>query len=194
MLTAPSTLTAQEQRRLLEITARDPEALRDHMILAFALGTGLRLHEILALNIGDVALPDIRSRSRVRLRVAKGGRRSDIFLPRRLQSKLQKFLVWKRRGGEPLDAEAPLFLSTQGRRLSKRRAQQLYGNWQVRAGLDQRHTFHALRHTSVNAVYRSTRDLLLTQRFARHSSLLVTSIYLHPTDEDLARSVEKIHC
>ncbi len=38
------------------------------------------------------------------------------------------------------------------------------------------------------------KDILLTQRFARHSSLLVTSIYLHPTDEDLARSVQKIRC
>ena len=193
MPTGPGTLTAQEQRRLLEITAQDPDAFRDHMLLAFALGTGLRLHEILALNVGDVIL-DGRPRSRVRLLVAKGGRRSDIFLPRRLQTKLRKFLVWKRRGGEPLEPEAPLFLSAQGRRLSKRRAQQIFLTWQERAGLDQRHTFHRLRHTAVHQVYRATRDILLTQRFARHSSLLVTSIYLHPTDEDLARSVQKIPC
>ena len=41
---------------------------------------------------------------------------------------------------------------------------------------------------------RATKDMLLTQRFARHSSLLVTAIYLHPTDEDLAQSVQKIRC
>ena len=122
------------------------------------------------------------------------GRRSDIFLPRRLQSKLRKFLVWKRRGDEPLVPEAPLFLSAQGRRLSKRRAQQIFANWQERAGLDQRHTFHRLRHSAVNNVYRATKDMLLTQRFARHSSLLVTAIYLHPADEDLAQSVQKIRC
>ncbi len=51
------------------------------------------------------------------------------------------------------------------------------------------------RHnTAVNQLYRATKDILLTQRFARHSSLLVTSAYLHPTDEDLARSVQKIRC
>ncbi len=61
-----------------------------------------------------------------------------------------------------------------------------------RAGLDQRHTFHTLRHSAVNGHYRATKDILLTQRFARHSSLLVTSVYLHPTDEDLARSVQNI--
>ena len=85
-------------------------------------------------------------------------------------------------------------VSNLGRRLSKRRAQQVFANWQERAGLDQRHTFHRLRHTAVHQVYRATGDLLLTQRFARHSSLLVTSVYLHPTDEDLARSVQNIRC
>ncbi len=193
MPTAPSTLTADEQRLLLDATAADPEAFRDHMLLAVALGTGLRLHEILALNVGDVAR-DGKPRSRVRLRVAKGGRTGDIFLPRRLQTKLRRFLVWKARGGESLEPDAPLFVSNLGRRLSKRRAQQVFANWQERAGLDQRHTFHQLRHSAVNGVYRETKDILLTQRFARHSSVLVTSIYLHPTDEDLARSVQKITC
>jgi site-specific recombinase XerC len=194
MAMAPGTLTRDEQRRLLEATAADPEAFRDHMLLAVALGTGLRLHELLALDIGDVALEDGTTRSRVRLRVAKGGRTADIFLPRRLQTKLRKFLVWKARGGESLEPGAPLFVSALDRRLSKRRAQQIFAMWQERAGLDQRHTFHRLRHTSVYNVYRETKDILLTQRFARHSSLLVTSIYLHPTDEDLARSIQKLRC
>ena len=194
MPTAPNTLTAAEQRRLLRTSERDPAAYRDHMLLAVALGTGLRLHEILALNVGDVALEGGRPRTRVRLRVAKGGRTADIFLPRRLQTKVRKFLAWKARGGEPLAQDSPLFLSNLGRRLSKRRAQQVFAIWQERAGLDQRHTFHRLRHTAVNQVYRQTKDILLTQRFARHSSLLVTSAYLHPTDDELARSVQKICC
>ena len=107
---------------------------------------------------------------------------------------MRKFLAWKARGGEPLAQDSPLFVSNLGRRLSKRRAQQIFATWQERAGLDQQHTFHRLRHSAVNNVYRETKDILLTQRFARHSSLLVTSIYLHPDDEDLARSVQKIRC
>ena len=190
---SPSTLTRDEQRRILAVTSDDPEDLRDHMLLAVALGTGLRLHEILALNVGDVAR-DGKPRSRVRLRVAKGGRTSDIFVPQRLQTKLRRFLVWKARGGESLEPGAPLFISNLGRRLSKRRAQQVFANWQERAGLDQRHTFHQLRHSAVNGVYRETKDILLTQRFARHSSLLVTSVYLHPTDDDLECSVRRIRC
>ena len=194
MATGPITLTADEQRRLLAVTSQNEAHFRDHMIVATALATGLRLHELLALNIGDVAREDRKPRSRVRLRVAKGGRTGDIFLPRRLQTKLRRFLVWKARGGESLEPSAPLFISNLGRRLSKRRAQQVFANWQERAGLDQRHTFHQLRHSAVNGVYRETKDILLTQRFARHSSLLVTSVYLHPTDDDLVRSIQKIRC
>jgi len=193
MALAPGTLTAEEQRRLLKVTAGD-DAFRDHMILAVALGTGLRLHELLALDVGDIAFPDGTPRLRVRLRIAKGGRTSDIFLPRRLQTKLRRFLVWKRRGGESLVPEAPLFASRDGRRLSKRRAQQIFEMWQRRAGLDQHYSFHTIRHSAINSVYRATRDILLTQRFARHSSLLVTAVYLHPTDEDRARSVAGIRC
>ncbi len=191
---SPSTLTSDEQRRILAVTSQNEAHFRDHMIVATALATGLRLHELLALNIGDVAREDRKPRSRVRLRVAKGGRTGDIFLPRRLQTKLRRFLVWKARGGESLEPGAPLFISNLGRRLSKRRAQQVFANWQERAGLDQRHTFHQLRHSAVNGVYRETKDILLTQRFARHSSLLVTSVYLHPTDDDLECSVRRIRC
>ena len=84
------------------------------------------------------------------------------------------------RGEDPTPA-APLFVSGQGRRLSKRRAQQVFALWQERAGFDQRHTFHPLRQAAVHQVYRATKDILLTRRFARHSSPLVKSVYLANT-------------
>ncbi len=104
---------------------------------------------------------------------------------------------WKRRGRSAflLDVILSLLDSTTNMpSLGRPESLNQYTDWQERAGLDQRHTFHRLRHTAVHQVYRATRDLLLTQRFARHSSLLVTSVYLHPSDEDLARSVQKIRC
>ena len=100
----------------------------------------------------------------------------------------------KDRGGGSGGPDAPVFMSNRGRRLSRGRAKQVFPDGEERAGLDQRQTFHQLRHSAVNGVYRETKDILLIQRFARHSSLLVTSAYLHPTDEDLARSVQKIRC
>jgi site-specific recombinase XerC len=43
-------------------------------------------------------------------------------------------------------------------------------------------------------VYRASRDIRLTQRFARHKSVLSTAIYTHPSDEDLLRSVQSLIC
>ena len=77
---SPPTLTQAEQRALLQSTAAHP---RDHLVISIALGTGLRLGEIVGLNVGDVFFPDGKPRTRVRLRreIAKGGRAGDVFLP-----------------------------------------------------------------------------------------------------------------
>ena len=66
--------------------------------------------------------------------------------------------------------------------------------WQRRAGFDRHVNFHVLRHSACSAIYRKTKDIRLTQRFARHKSILTTAIYSHPTDEDLVRAVTGLSC
>jgi integrase len=70
---SPPTLTRSEQQALLEVSAAHP---RDHLIFSLALGTGLRLAEVVGLNVGDVFTGDGKPRSRIRLRkeIAIGGR------------------------------------------------------------------------------------------------------------------------
>ena len=77
---SPPTLTEAEQKAILGATAVNP---RDHLIYSLALGTALRLAEILGLDVGDSFFPDGRPRTRVRIRaqIAKGGRSGDVFLP-----------------------------------------------------------------------------------------------------------------
>jgi integrase/recombinase XerC len=94
-------------------------------------------------------------------------------------------LAWKRRTKEPLDAESPLFVSRQGRRVSLRRIQFVFREWQAAAGFETLYPFHSLRHSAITNVYRATKDLYLTQRFARHASPLTTTAYTHPSDEEL---------
>ena len=76
----PPTLTHAEQTALLQASSAHP---RDHMILSLALGTGLRLAEIVGLNVGDAYFPVGKPRGRIRLRreIATGGRVGDVFLP-----------------------------------------------------------------------------------------------------------------
>jgi site-specific recombinase XerC len=190
---APETMTAAEQAALLRATKDAP---RDHVLYSMALGTGLRLSELLGLNVGDVS-PDGREvRMRVTLDPAttKGGRRGEVFLPARLIPKLRAFLACKAAHGESLDGDAPLFVSGQGRRLSPRAAQWRFAWWQRRAGFDRHYGFHQMRHSAVTNVYRATRDLFLAQRFARHASPLTTIVYTHPADEELYEGVRDLPC
>jgi site-specific recombinase XerC len=131
---------------------------------------------------------------RLRAETTKNGRRSDVFLPDRLVRKLERFLQWKRMMGESLEVEAPLFLSSWGRRLSPRRAQMSFQEWQRRAGFDRTFRFHGLRHASVTNVWRATHDLFLAQRFARHASPLTTTVYCHPGDEEMSERLRDLAC
>jgi Phage integrase family len=108
---SPPTLTREEQRSLLEASASHP---RDHLIFSVALGTGLRLGEIVGLNVGDMFFPDGRPKSRIRLRadIAKYGRAADVFLPSALMRKLEAFWAYKVARRERLDPAAPLFCDT----------------------------------------------------------------------------------
>ncbi len=190
---SPTTLTRSEQRLILRATAKHP---RDHLIISLALGTGLRLGEIVGLNVGDVFNGNGRPRTRIRIRreTAKGGRAADVFLPDKLVAKLQRFRAFKKRRKESLEPDAPLFCNQSRTRISKRRVQFAWREWQKRARFDRLYPFHCLRHSAVTNVYRATRDLFLAQRFARHASPLTTTVYTHPSDEEMRNRLRTLNC
>jgi len=189
----PTSLTRDEQLAVLDITAGHP---RDHLILSLALGTGLRLGELVGLNVGDLYFPDGRPRQRVRVRaeIAKRGRTGDVFIPDALVPKLERFWGYKVGRRESIESAAPLLCSQGRRRVSPRRVQVVFRTAQVTAGFDRLYGFHALRHSSVTNVYRSSRDLFLAQRFARHASPLTTIVYCHPGDDELRDLTRGLAC
>jgi integrase/recombinase XerC len=191
--TPPKTLTKTEQSRLLRTVARRGNP-RDLALLSLALGTGLRLRELVGLNVGHVAPNSKEIAWKVDLpkNLTKGGRGGVAFLSQRVQLELRRFLIWKRRQGEPMTENAPLFLSNQGRRISLRRVQFVFVRWQQAAGFEQVYSFHALRHSAITNVYRATKDLFLAQRFARHVSPLTTASYTHPSDEELYSKIGQL--
>jgi integrase/recombinase XerC len=197
-LIAPRTLTEREQRALLRVSGERRDGFRDHLVFAIALGTALREHEIVALDVGDVFDDVGRARRRVALRVFKRSNddraQQQVLLNDTLRAKLEKFRAWKRDSGESLDASAPLFMSRHGDRLSKRQLRRLVHVWQERAGADVTLNFHALRHTACTNYYRLNRDVRATQKFSRHASLRMVTRYTHPSDEDQARSVQALPC
>jgi integrase/recombinase XerC len=190
--TIPSSLTKAEERRLL-FTVRAKASRRDVAIITLALGTGLRLRELRGLNVGDVLEGD-GTAWRVDLdpAITKGKRGGVAYLTGLVRRELGYFLRWKRRHGEPVELDSPLFGSRQRPRLSLRQIQILFRRWQRAAGFERLYPFHALRHTAITNVYRTTKDLYLTQRFARHASPLTTTVYTHPSDEELYAAIRGI--
>ncbi len=199
----PQTLTEAEVKALLQATGRSEGDLRDHIIISIALGCGLRVSEIVGLNIGDVLNgKGVRGIWQLRPETTKGCKGGVIALPDKLRRKVSRFISYKRTIGESLEANAPLFISRggghsrkqAGGRLSVRTVQHMFHRWQKRCGFDRIHNFHALRHTYATSLWRHTGDLRLVQSAVRHSSPSTTAIYTHPTTDDILTAVQSITC
>ena len=114
------------------------------------------------------------------------------FLSEKVRSALADHLASKRVIGLSMALKAPVFQSSLTRRLSTRRVQTIFAQWQQVAGFGRVYNFHTLRHTAITNVYRVTKDLFLTQRFARHANPITTVAYTHPSDEDLYEKIGRI--
>ena len=195
---APRTMTEREVALLLKVTGEHRDGFRDHVLFAVALGSGLREHEIVALDVGDVFDQGGRAKRRIQLKVFKRWGDDDsgqeIVLNETLRAKLDKLYRLKRHLGENLEPEAPIFRSRKGNRLSERQVRNTFKVWQERAAFERHFHFHALRHTACTNLYRRTRDIRLTQKFARHRSIVTTTRYTHVSDEQLAQSVQDLPC
>ena len=191
------TLTGSQQRRLLELTDTAAD-YRDHMLFSFALGTGLRRSELLALELGDVFDGERHAREQFELRVFKRCTESpapqDVFPPVELRRKLERFVRWKRRRKQSTAASAPLFCARDGR-LSARGLAYVFARWRAAAGLPQAVSLHTLRHTFCQNVYeRSGGDIRLVMRLARHADISTSSIYAQPSAEKIAQATRELPC
>lgn len=195
---SPKVLTADEMRLLLKVSGEHRDGFRDHVIFSVALGTALREHELVALNVGDVSDDGKSIRRRFPLSIFKRSNKDvdaqEAILPDAARYKLEKFLRWKKTSGESLALDAPLFVSLRGLRLSTRMLRHAFTTWQERAGFERHMTFHALRHTALSNLYRQTKDIRLVQRVARHASVNSTTIYAGASDEDVLRAMRVQPC
>jgi integrase/recombinase XerC len=189
----PRTLTDEETKKLLKVSGAHKDGFRDHLILSFALGCGLRESEIVALDVEDVTADGKKPRRLLQLRVFKrGGGNADpkaqrVPLPDGTYYKVEKYLsTIDRKSG-------PLFISrSKGARLSTKAVRTMFRKWQIAAGFDHLYSFHHLRHTSISNVQRAQRDVRVTQKFARHLNINTTTIYEHASDEEVLRAVKRL--
>lgn len=190
----PRTLTDEDTAKVLKVSGAHKEGFRDHLILSFALGCGLRESEIVALDVEDVTADGKKPRRTLQLRVFKrGGGNSDpkaqrVPLPDGTFYKLQKYLATVAAG-----RKGPLFRSRKhDQRLSTRAVRAMFRRWQIAAGLDHLYAFHHLRHTAISNVQRSGRDIRISQKFARHANINTTTIYEHASDQEVLQASKRL--
>lgn len=157
----------------------------EHVVLEIALGSGLRVSEIVGLDCGHLSL-GAQSGS-IFVRNGKGGKQRTVIVSKRLCHLLGNFMRWKRTAGEPADKESPLVASKQtGGRISARALQKMFGRL-LEAARVSHHRFHDLRHTYGSFLLRaSDNDLVFVRDQMGHSDLTTTAVYLHALNAERA--------
>lgn len=159
---------------------------RDRLMVEVFLGTGIRLQELIDLNIEDV---DLESKH-LHIRSAKGGVPQVKFLHTRLRGLLRAYLKWQmRQGTEQCQA---LFISQRDTRISPRQVAYRLAYWLREADIDKPLTPHSLRHTFATRLYARTNDLLVVQRALGHRQIATTEIYTHLVDGALEEALERL--
>lgn len=184
--TPPVFLTESEKHRLLkELRARSSIlARRDRVIIELFLGTGIRLQELVSLDVDDADLDAKHLRIR-----AKGNVPQVKFLKSNLRSLLRRYLVERRRQGT---ADAALFFSNRGTRISSRQVANRVKFWLAEAGIEKNLGPHGLRHSFATHLYAATSDLLVVKRALGHRDISTTEIYTHLIDGALEEALERL--
>ncbi len=162
---------------------------RDRAMLEVLYSTGMRVSELIALDIADVDL----STNMVRV-AGKGKKRRVIPLGPGAVQTILHFLDLRRNDprSASFDTEA-LFINKHGQRLSTRSVRRKLDKYLLEAGLDLTVSPHTLRHSFATHMLRRGADLRSVQEMLGHQSLSTTQIYTHLTGETVKENYEKSH-
>lgn len=177
----PKYLSLEESLSLLQnIDSKFKE--RDYCIILLFLNCGMRLSELVGLNLNDFS-KDNRS---LRL-FGKGSKERIVFLNDLCIDAIDDYL----RVRPPVDSSA-MFLSANKTRISKRRVQQIVEESLKRSGLGNLGiTTHKLRHTAATIMYQHGNvDTLVLRDILGHKSIATTEIYTHLADDNLRKAAE----
>ena len=182
----PATLDADQVASLLAIGGDEPLAVRDRAILELFYSSGLRLAELVSLNLGDVDADDRTVRV-----TGKGSKTRIVPVGRHALDALAAWLRTRRELAP--HGEAALFVSRYGRRISHRAVQERVNHWARRQGAVTGVHPHMLRHSFATHVLESSGDLRAVQEMLGHASLSTTQVYTHLDFQHLAHVYDQAH-
>nr|WP_280644028.1 tyrosine-type recombinase/integrase [Candidatus Erwinia dacicola] len=181
----PKNIDVDKVNRLLEIDLNDPLAVRDRAMLEVMYGAGLRLSELVGIDLGhlDLATGEVWVKG-------KGSKERRLPIGRTAVLWLEYWLALR-------ELFAPedyaLFLAKQGRRISARNVQKRFAEWGVKQGLSGHVHPHKLRHSFATHMLESSGDLRAVQELLGHANLTTTQIYTHFDFQHLASVYDAAH-
>lgn len=180
----PAVLEVEEVERLLENQDSSANGCRDHAILETIYSAGLRVSEVVGLDVDDIDF--IGGIVKV---FGKGSKERLCPIGEKALQAIRRYLDHRPNVKE----DKALFLNRRGRRLTARSVRRVLDKALQRASLNRHVSPHALRHSFATHLLDRGADLRSVQELLGHQSLSTTQIYTHVSAERLKRVYDKAH-
>ena len=178
----PRYLTLSESLRLLE-SVSGPNEIRDYCILTLFLNCGLRVGELVGLNVQDIRDDTVRV-------LGTGNKERQLYLNEACIGALQQYLSVRPDPKHDPQHKDALFVSRNKTRLTTRSVENIVRQSVLRAGLDPRYSPHKLRHTAATLMLNNGVDIRTLQDVLGHENLGTTQIYTHISDANMKQAVD----
>jgi integrase/recombinase XerD len=185
----PRVLTIQEVESLLDEPKRNtPAGMRDKAMLELLYATGIRVSELVSLNLGDVNLNMGFLRC-----YGKGSKERIIPLGSVAAESMEEYISRARKKLLRQESENALFLNHHGRRLSRQGFWKIIKKYAKLAAINKDITPHTLRHSFATHLLENGADLRAVQEMLGHADISTTQIYTHITSTRLKDIYAKTH-
>ncbi|AWK83051.1 TPA: tyrosine recombinase XerC [Photobacterium damselae] len=182
----PKNLDVDEMDQLLSVEGDDPLSIRDRAMMELMYGAGLRLSELVGLNLKDIQLTkgDLRV-------IGKGDKERIVPFSGLAKEWVGNWL--KVRATLAHSDEPALFVSKRGMRISNRNVQKRMEEWGQKQAVSSHINPHKLRHSFATHMLESSGDLRAVQELLGHANLSTTQIYTHLDFQHLAKVYDEAH-
>ena len=185
----PKYLTLEDSKKLLAVTSQENNRNkeRDFAILTLFLNCGMRLSELVSINIKDIRFDDYKMTV-----IGKGNKERTIYLNKVCIDAINEYLEVRPKDKINYNSKDALFLSERRERISKRTVQYVVDKELRLARLDTtKYSTHKLRHTAATLMYQyGNVDIRALQELLGHASISTTEIYTHVANEQVRNAVE----
>lgn len=188
----PKYLSLEDSKKLLDVTSNEDNrnSERDYAIITLFLNCGMRLSELVGINLQDIDFEDYKLNV-----IGKGNKERTIYLNKACMKAIADYLEVRPKEGIKHDnkySEKALFLSERKTRISNRTVENVVTKQLQAAGLDtKKYSVHKLRHTAATLMYQYGQvDIRALQELLGHESIATTEIYTHVSNDQVRNAVE----